>query len=476
MRAPRNVGIVGAARRFAGGVETGNSQQRWSREAAYQRLSNMTRRRFLALVGATAGCGAVSGPTGPDKASPIDSAKLAANHLLRPSGDLPSDPPAGALWPPYPVNYRTQFREIVRCGERTLYVAGKGSDSNPGTLDAPLRQINTAIRRALPGHLILVDSGVYGLTEVYGFQGSPDRWLGIMTLNDQANAVINVAPPTDNFVSVIGSSYVGIYGFEVYGQQGNPNTNGSGISVHGNSHHVALWKNYVHDFPGGGINCFDVNGSHDVLDLSFNTVHGTSRYSPHNTSGISIFASRDLTNGATFSDGYGYRIVGNYIYDVACTVPYTLGGFDYITDGNGISLDSIMTSYGYGKQILVCGNIVVGCGGRGVHVLDTVNVDVCYNTVAGNLRTSSPAITNGVEIQGKTDRTVRIVENVICPLNTPNSTDSVSTYVGNVITGGSQAVPSGNVDRRSAGLGYFTGPLSSDSLRIGPPITAFTPL
>jgi hypothetical protein len=373
------------------------------------------------------------------------------------------------------MNYRNHFRELVRCGEHILYVAGKGSDSNPGTLDAPLRQINTAIRRALPGYLILVDSGVYGLTEVYDFKGSPDQWLGIMTLNDQANAVINVPSPTDNFVNVIGSSYVGIYGFEVYGQQDNPNTNGSGISVHGNSHHIALWKNHVHDFPGGGINCFDVDGSHDALDLRFNIIHGTSRYNPHNTSGISIFASRDLTEGATFSDGYGYRIVGNYIYDVECAVPYTLRGLDYVTDGNGISLDSIRSSYGYIKPILVAGNIVAGCGGRAVYAFETVNVDVCYNTAVGNLRTNSPAITKGVELQGKTDHTVQIIDNVICPLNTPNSTDPISTYAGNVIAGGSQAVPSGNVDQRSAGLSYFTGPLSANSLRIGPPIAAFTP-
>ncbi|MGH3753387.1 MAG: DUF1565 domain-containing protein [Pseudonocardiaceae bacterium] len=377
--------------------------------------------------------------------------------------------------PLHTVDYRSEFRKLVRCGKRTLYVAGNGSDSNPGTVDAPLRQISTAILRARPGYLILVDSGNYGFTEVRGVQGSPGQWLGIMTRNDQVNAVINVPPPTDNFVNVIGSSYVGIYGFEVHGQQDNPNTNGSGISVYGNSHHIALWKNHVHDFPGGGINCFDVDGSHDLIDLRYNIVHGTSRYSPNNTSGISIFASRDLTDGATFPDGYGYRIVGNYIYDVECTVPYTPRGLDFVTDGNGISLDEIKITHGYTKPILVAGNIVVGCGGRAVHVPHTANADICRNTVVGNLRTHSPALTNGAEIQGATDSTTRIIDNIICPLNTPNSTDPTSTHVGNVIAGGSQAVPPGNVDRRSAGLRYFTGPLPEGSLWTGSAIAAFTP-
>lgn len=490
----RHGGIVGAARRFARGAEAETPRQRWHRGSGDERR-NMTRRHLLALIGATAGCGAISGsavsgsavpesavlePAVPESAGPhrttsIDSVRAVTNHLLQPAADPPGGLPVGAPIPPYTRSYRSEFRKLVRCGERILYVAGRGSDSHRGTVDAPLRQISTAILRARPGYLILVDSGNYGFTEVRGVHGSPGQWLGIMTLNDQVNAVINVPPPTDNFVNVIGSSYVGIYGFEVHGQQDNPNTNGSGISVYGNSHHIALWRNHVHDFPGGGINCFDVDGSHDVLDLRYNIIHGTSRYSPNNTSGISIFASRDLTGGATFPDGYGYRIIGNYIYDVVCTVPYTVGGFNFATDGNGISLDQIKISYGYAKPILVAGNIVVGCGGRAIHVPETVNVDICRNTVVGNVRTRSPAITNGVEIQGFTDRTVRIIDNIICPLNTRNSTDPVSTYAGNVIAGGSQAVPPGNVDRRSVGLRYFTGPLPEGSLWTGPAIAAFTP-
>jgi len=368
---------------------------------------------------------------------------------------------------------RQMFRSRVRCGTRRLYVSGVGSDSNSGSAQAPFREIGTAVRAARPGDLILVETGTYGYTEVRDFHGRDGAWLGIMTAHSRVRAVIHVPAPTDDFVNVVGSSYVGLYGFEIVGDQDNPNTNGSGLSVYGNSHHVTVWANHIHDFPGGGVNCFDVGGSHDLVDISYNTIHGTSKWSPSNTSGISIYAPRDLTGGARISDGFGYRIVGNYVYDVECRVPFTAGGFSFVTDGNAISLDLIRDTYGYTKPILVENNILAGCGGRGVHAYGTVNVLARHNTVVGNMRTVSPAITGGAELDGSTDRTVRYVENVICPIHTPQTSDQSSAYHANIILGGAQAVPAGNQDLRSQGLGYFAGPLTRSMTTSGAPRAAF---
>lgn len=422
----------------------------------------VTRRRFLTVLAGTVvaafgGFMAKSQLEGPARESTLRSL----------SGTVGADQHSGSR--------REEFLGTVKCGRRTLYVSGQGMDSNPGTAEKPLREINTAVRGARPGDLILVDSGTYGYTEVADFRGAPDAWLGIMTRNDEAEAVISVPPPTDNFVNITNSSYVGLFGFEVVGDQNNANTNCSGISVYGGSHHVVLWGNNVHDFPGGGINCFDADGSHDLVDISYNRIHGTSRHSPENTSGISIYAPRDLTGGALLDGGYGYRVVGNYIYDVECTVGFRRGGFDYVTDGNGISLDLIESTYAYRKPILVENNIITGCGGRAVHAFGTVNTDVVRNTVIGNMRTPSPAISGGVEMDGTVDHTVRFRNNVICPLNTPNSTDSVSTYENNVILGGTQSVPLGNVDLRDWGLSYFAGPLTIAALTGGTDPSAFRP-
>lgn len=419
------------------------------------------------LLGAGVALGGAAALHGPEQAHAMTVTAAPA------AGGTPTAPP-GPGWGPASTpaaltdsQRRTLFRQLVLTGARTVHVSGAGSDTAPGTAAAPLRQISTAITRALPGDLIVVGDGVYGYTAVENFTGRPDAWLAIMTATAQTSAVITVPPPTDNFVNIIASAYVGLYGLEVCGDQHNPNTNGSGISIYANSHHVAVWTTYIHDFPGGGINCFDVAGSHDMLDLRYNHITRTSRYSPNNTSGISVYAARDLTAGQTFPDGYAYRIIGNYIHDVVCLVPFTPGGVDCITDGNGISLDSNQTRYGYTKPMLVANNVITGCGGRAVYSFNTVTVDVLFNAVAGNLRTTSPALTGAAELMGNTDHTVRHIGNTICPLHTANTTDPRSLYAGNVIAGGTQAVPIANLDRRTSGLAAFTGPLTGADLLTG---------
>ena len=374
---------------------------------------------------------------------------------------------------------RSIFRSTVICGGRTLYVAGNGSDSNVGTQGAPFRQIQHAVDRARPGDLILVGTGVYAPVSVRGFAGSPSGWLGIMSLNDAARPQCFAAE--GNAVAINGSSFVGVYGLEVAGRQAAQNPDGSGINVYGNSHHVVIWKNEVHTFPGGGINCFDVDdqwgfGSHDLVDISFNRIYDTSRYSPWATSGISIFASRDLTGGATWDGRYGYRIVGNYIYDVENLVPFSNGGYAFVTDGNGISIDSLVSKYGYRKPVLIEGNLLVGCGGRAVHVFDSVNVDGFGNTAIGNLRTQSPAISGGAEFDGTTDASVHYHGNVILPRHTSNWRDRSSTYTHNVVLGGTQAVAGSNVDRRALGYGYLGGGLTDQGLLTSQALSAFTPL
>jgi hypothetical protein len=390
------------------------------------------------------------------------------------------------------LNLRQLWRQQVPSGTTTIYVATTGSDSNAGTSAAPFLTITHAVSVAAPGTRILVSAGTYGYTSIYQAKGTAAAWISIESATDTVRPLISVADNSgDDGVDIQGSAYVGFYGFEVTGLQTSTQTGPSGICVFGASHHVRAWNNLVHDFPGGGVNCFYTStglaGSWDVVDVSFNTIYATSRYSDYNTSGISFYGAVDYT-GTTWDGTYGYMAVGNYIYDVICLEPYTPGGDNFVTDGNGISFDSLNTANNlapglpsYTKRGLAEGNVVVGCGGRGLHIYNTINVDDFFNTYIGNLRTNSPAINNGVECDAQYDTTpaggngVVHYGNVICPLNTPNSTDGVSTYTNNIVLGGTQAVPSGNTGSTSTGLAYFAGVANATTLISGLAVAAFQP-
>lgn len=384
------------------------------------------------------------------------------------------------------------FRQQVRTS-RDLHVSATGNDTHDGlTAGTAKRQISAAIGIAQAGDRILVGAGTYSSASFYDKHGAASAWI---TIEAASGAVIDGTDGNDGAAAldVQLSSYIGVYGLEVAGDQNMSPVSISGVAVFRGSHHIRVWGCHVHDFPSGGINCFYIQandglpaGGWDLVDIRFNRIHGCCKFDPNNSSGVSVFGAEDIT-GTTWNGRYGYIVAGNYIFDCECTVPYTPGGFDFITDGNGISLDSLDTATvfnagnaPYVKYGLVEGNVVVGCGGRGLHVYNTINVDDFANTYIGNLRTVSQAITNGVETDATYDTTpgspgVTHAGNIICPLNTPNTTDAVSVYTGNVILGGTQAVPAGNIDHVGDGLSYFAGSLTQSDLLTAQTLSAFIP-
>lgn len=397
------------------------------------------------------------------------------------------------------LDLRTLFRLACPSGTRTLYVSGTGNDGNSGLSSGlALRQITTAVAMCQPGDRIVVGSGTYASFSLYNVKGTASAWVTVEGPADDT-AVVDGTNGNDGAAAVDMqlSCYIGIYGLNVAGSQSMTPVSISGIAVFRGSHHIRVWNNHVHDFPSGGVNCFYIQsslfngqtlpaGGWDVVDVAFNKIHGCCKYDPNNASGVSMFGAEDIT-GLTWDGRYGYMVRGNYVYDCECTMPYTAGGFNFVTDGNGISLDSLNTATvfnsgnaPYVKRGLNEGNVVVGCGGRGLHIYNTINVDDFFNTYVGNLRTVSQAITNGVETDASYDTVpgspgVVHYGNVICPLNTPNTTDTVSTYTSNVILGGTQAVPGGNTDRRGIGVRYFAGAPTAAALLAGLGIAAFIP-
>lgn len=402
---------------------------------------------------------------------------------------------------------RALFRAAHPSGNRTLYVSGAGRDGNSGGRPTEAkRSIQAAVDLSQAGDRILVGPGTYDYTQFYGKRGLASAWITLESFSNE-KPIIDVSNSTASFdshrlnngIDIQLSSYIGIFGLEVQGSQTSHDTNPSGIAIFRQSRNIAVWDCHVHDFPGGGINCFYVaptpwgnqslpGGGWDCVDVFFNTIHGTSRYSALNTSGISFYGGQDLT-GATIDGLYGYRAVGNYVYDVLCLEPYREGGFDFVTDGNGISPDSLAVPNNlnpglspYLKRGLIDSNVVVACGGRGVHIFNTKNIDVVNNTLVGNLRTTSPAITGSTEVDLSLDlpdprNGVVLANNLIAPIHTTRAFDRNAEMVsGNTAVGGVDAIPAGNQSLRSMGLRIFLTEITPSLLAAGLPITAFVPV
>lgn len=363
------------------------------------------------------------------------------------------------------------YHQLILSGRRTIHVKGvTGNDCNDGSSSRPFATISRAIKTALPGDRILVYNGVYSYVSVYGFTGNAEAWLSIEAASGHTPVidVANAAHATGNGLDVQKSSFVGTFGFEIRASQCQHNSDSSGVGTFQNSHHIVHWAHHVHDFPGGGINHFYYEGGWDLVDVSYNLIHDCCKYSVYNTSGVSFYGAVDSTK-TTWDGRYGYHATGNYIFNCLCTVPYTPGGKNFVTDGNGISVDSLNTPNNlhpeivpYTKHGRVDSNVVVGCGGRGIHIYNSINVDLWFNSIIGNMRTDSPAITDSADADAAYDHTparpnVNYYACVLLPLNTPNTTTAIASYRQCVIAGGRQSVPTGNIDRHNLGVAYFQG-------------------
>ena len=326
----------------------------------------------------------------------------------RPTSHATGPTPSAA---PTPTVTKAMFDALCPSGTRSVYVSPTGSDSSgTGTAAARFATLQKALDQATAGDRILLAAGTYAATSnLYGKHGTASAWITVQPVDDSAHVVLDGSNLSDAAVLYFQeSSYFGVYGLEVRAVQTQSSNVMSGIAIFRQCHHGVVWNNRIHDVPSGGVNCFWVDynptyripaGSHDVLDIGWNTVWGAAKYDPNNSSGISVAEPIDSGTG-TWPDGNAYRVHDNYVFDVQCLQPYTAGGFNFVTDGNGISIDAFSPSNhpaqvpNYSKPVLVQNNIVTGNGGRGVHVHHALNTTVQGNVGIGNLRTDSPAIDN----------------------------------------------------------------------------------
>ncbi|MFD1720828.1 hypothetical protein [Amnibacterium endophyticum] len=285
----------------------------------------------------------------------------------------------------------------------------------PGSF-APLGGISGGDLGAQAGDRILVPAGRYSHLDLYGLHGRPDAWISFEAADLDDPPVIDARETIRNGIDIQQCSFVALFGFRIVGAVDGRNPDSSGVAVFRGSKAVRVWSCDVRNFPGGGINCFYTSatdwegtrlpaGGWDGVDVAFNHISGCCRRSAYNTSGISFFGAEHL-EGAEMPEAFGYRALHNTIEDCECDVPYSIGGFDFVTDGNGISVDCLARRNSltpalpsYRKLGRVVGNLVQRNGGRGLHVLDSGNLEHEGNVYIGNLRTLSPAFEGAAEVE-----------------------------------------------------------------------------
>jgi hypothetical protein len=142
-------------------------------------------------------------------------AVIAVRTVDRPPTALPPAP-APAPAPPGPPKPPTQL----------LYVNPTGTDTNPGTADAPFQTIQAALEKATPGTLITLAAGVYHENPVTVADGAPDAPITIKgpeTGKDRAGRYQATLYGTGRIFS-INNSYYTLDGFTIDGQEALANT------------------------------------------------------------------------------------------------------------------------------------------------------------------------------------------------------------------------------------------------------------
>lgn len=281
-------------------------------------------------------------------------------------------------------------KESVISSSTTYYVNPLGKDANNGTAnteDEAWKTMSHGFRSIQAGDTLLIADGVYSENEmnIQDLIGNEDNWTLIKSINQYGAKLVSTSEY--NAINVRNSQYVVIDGLEIT-HEDVENNNDSGIALSDRwndtplSHHITLRNSYLHD---SGEQCIRGGGG-DYITIENNIVRDCSKNSEYNGSGISIYHPEELDK----NPGYHIIIRNNVVFENECRLPFTPGGFDTPTDGNGIILDDFERSQSpagtepYRQATLIENNLTFNNGGAGIKAYRTQNITIRNNTMWRN--------------------------------------------------------------------------------------------
>ncbi len=200
-------------------------------------------------------------------------------------------------------------------GEGDYYVDPAGSDSNPGTAEAPFRTIQKAADVVMPGQVVIVRDGVYAdpgsddcspATIVCVKRGG-NATAGPVVFKsaNKWGAKLDGQNGTTANGFTLRADYVRIEGFEIYGF-GNTGGSSSGIEIYSGGANSQIVANNIHDI---GRMCTQTNNGQvgvfverNGVTIERNFIHDIGRYAPGES-------------GCSYPGGYtGYQSHDHGIY------------------------------------------------------------------------------------------------------------------------------------------------------------------
>lgn len=133
----------------------------------------------------------------------------------------------------------------------TYYVSPSGSDANAGTINEPLRGINTALNKANAGDTILVRTGTYHEKLFFPKSGRPDKSITLKAYDGEKPVIDGTGlsiTGKEALVTISNVNYIVFEGFDVCNYKSSaPWVNINGILVNEGSGNITVRRNKIYN-------------------------------------------------------------------------------------------------------------------------------------------------------------------------------------------------------------------------------------
>lgn len=141
--------------------------------------------------------------------------------------------------------------EPVVNGVHTYYVAPNGRDANDGTIEAPLKSINTTLKKAVPGDTVIVRTGTYYEKVSFTRSGGVGKYITLKAYSGEMPVIDGTGltiTGKEALVTISNVNYVVFQGFNVCNYKSStPWVNINGILATEGSGNIIIRKNKIYN-------------------------------------------------------------------------------------------------------------------------------------------------------------------------------------------------------------------------------------